>query len=230
MALISPVEDNLQRVENNVIAVAKRVGVERVVKLSCESADSSYGFVGAAHAKVEDALRASGLPHLILRPRYSMQNFLRPPFFEMICAQRLTTALNKANMAVVDARDVAECMAACILSETPDGRVFAPSGPEAISMKDICTSFSNVLPVPITLSIVPAWATRWGMWMRGVNAFELAHTVQMIKFFNAKGQTGVVTECVKELTGIAPRAIHEFITDHKEEWAPPTKEYSVDVN
>ena len=79
LALISPAQPNQVAWESALIAAAQRAAVGGIIKLSVLGAEMAapISLFARNAAQVERALRASGVPHVILRANGFMQNVLR---------------------------------------------------------------------------------------------------------------------------------------------------------
>lgn len=79
LALITPARPEQTTWETGLIAAAQRGGVEGIIKLSVIRADiaAPISFFARHAAQVEDVLRASGVPCIVLRANGFMQNLLR---------------------------------------------------------------------------------------------------------------------------------------------------------
>ena len=79
LALISPAQPNQVAWESALIAGAQRAAAGGIIKLSVLGADMAtpISFFARNAAETERVLRASGVPHVILRANGFMQNVLR---------------------------------------------------------------------------------------------------------------------------------------------------------
>jgi uncharacterized protein YbjT (DUF2867 family) len=100
------------RYETGVIDAAAQAGVRRLVKLSAlGAAPGSPVAFWDWHARIERHLEASGVPAVVLRPRYYMTNLLG--FVETIrSAGAVFTPAEGVKVPMIDPRDVAATAAA----------------------------------------------------------------------------------------------------------------------
>jgi uncharacterized protein YbjT (DUF2867 family) len=78
LGLITPSHPDQVKREVSLIYAAKQAGVRRIIKLSAVGAEFVCPLSAFArwHADIEDVLRASDIPHVILRANLFMQNTL----------------------------------------------------------------------------------------------------------------------------------------------------------
>jgi uncharacterized protein YbjT (DUF2867 family) len=154
--LISSPDQQMVERQSAFIDAAKKADVRHIVKFSgLSAADVDTPFVfGSMHAEIERYLEGSGLAWTHLRPSQFMTEYLRE--VPTILAQSaLLLPLEDARLVPVDVADIAR--AAYLLLTTPghEGRIYAMSGPEALSMAEIAGQISAAVGravryVPIT--------------------------------------------------------------------------------
>jgi uncharacterized protein YbjT (DUF2867 family) len=144
--LISSSDEQMAETQSTVIDAAKKSRVRHIVKfsgLSAADVDSPFVF-GSMHAEIESYLERSGLSWTHLRPSQFMTEYLRE--VPTILAQgALFLALKDAKLTPVDVADIAK--AAYLLLTTPghEERIYAMSGPEALSMEEIAEQISRAI-------------------------------------------------------------------------------------
>ena len=108
------------------VDVARRAGVEQIVKLSQWAADknSPVRFL-RYHAAVENRIKDSGIAFTFLRPNLFMQGLLA--FREPIIKQgKFFAAAGNAKISAVDVRDIAAVAAAALTQDGHEGRAYGP--------------------------------------------------------------------------------------------------------
>ena len=135
--------------ETNVIEAAARAGVRRLVKLSALGAEpGSRVAFWDWHARIERHLEASGIPSVILRPRYYMTNLLG--FVETIRAAGAVFApAEGVKVPMIDPRDVAATAAAVASEDGHEGRTYELTGPEPVTFSDVAAQLSEVAGRPV---------------------------------------------------------------------------------
>src|SRR5215210_2515675 len=115
--------------EMRVIDLAREAGVRRIVKLSARGAEigSPVAFWDW-HGRIEDHLRASGVPPVILRPTFSMVNLLDSAEAVGQTGMMFLPA-GGAKVAMIDPGDVASVAAVALTGEGHEGQTYTLTGP-----------------------------------------------------------------------------------------------------
>jgi len=128
------------------LARARDAGVARVVLLSGGSAGSGdlTNAVSRYMIESERAVRASGLPWTIVRPRAFMSNALRwlP---QLTAGDEVRVQFPGVRAAVIDPYDIAAVAARALTSGDHEGRTYEVSGPEALLPRDQVAVLGEVL-------------------------------------------------------------------------------------
>jgi uncharacterized protein YbjT (DUF2867 family) len=142
------------------IAAAKAAGVGRIVFVSAMLAGETPPLsFGVQHARIEQALRASGLASAILRPSFFMQSF--GLFAADIKGGRLMIPVPTGRAAFVDRDDVAEAVAICALEPgLPGPDPVYLTGSEALSFGTVAAMLSAVTGTRIRHVALPLWLVR----------------------------------------------------------------------
>jgi len=144
--------------------------VRRLVKLSAlGAAPGSPVAFWDWHARIERHLEASGVPWVVLRPRYFMTNLLG--FTKTIrSAGAVFAPAEGVKIPMIDPRDVAATAAAVLAEDGHEGRTYELTGPEAVTFDDVAAQVSELTGrpvrfVPVTPTVVrrpPGRAARPG--------------------------------------------------------------------
>ena len=115
--------------ETDAIDAAAAAGVRRIVKLSSIGAEPGAPVAfWDWHGQVEEHLRRSGVPGVILRSGPSMSNVLAAA--EPVAREgRLYAPAGDARIAMIDPRDVGAAAAAVLTTPGHDGRTYVLTGP-----------------------------------------------------------------------------------------------------
>ncbi len=143
--MMSPPGEQQVRWQEIQVEAAAAEGVPRTVKLSAfDSTPDTALTMGRWHWAGEQSLRASGLPHAILRPQYFMQNLLQR--VDQLRAGVLSTYIEDGRpVGMVAAADVADVAASLLTSGELSGQVVVPTGPAAITTADVAQALSDAL-------------------------------------------------------------------------------------
>jgi uncharacterized protein YbjT (DUF2867 family) len=205
--------------ETTVIDAAARAGVRRLVKLSALGAGTGSPVVmWDWHARIERHLHASGVPAVVLRPRFYMTNLLA--LAAMVgSAGALFLPAEGVKVPMIDPADVAATAAAVLATDGHEGRIYELSGPESVTFHDVAARLSEATGRPISFVPVPDAAALQGLAEMGFPAF-LAQA--FVSVFAALRQDSApqVTDAVHALTGRQPRHLAAFLAGHAARFAP----------
>jgi hypothetical protein len=126
--------------------------------------------------------------------------------------KRITLELPLADglISAIDARDVAACSAAVLLSKKPLNRSVVITGSQSFSMGEAAEALSAVSPRTVVYRDVPADEHLTGLLAAGVTR-EQAESVSLMYSWARDGRMDRITNGVLELTGRAPRSLEEFV-------------------
>ena len=132
LALISPAQPNQVAWESALIAAAQRAAVGGIIKLSVLGAEMNapISFFARNAAQTEQILRASGMPHVILRANGFMQNLLRQR--AAIEAGNFIEPSGTTAASRIDVHDLADV---AVASRRFDGRALTLTGPAALTVR-----------------------------------------------------------------------------------------------
>jgi uncharacterized protein YbjT (DUF2867 family) len=207
-----PRQDQL---EIAMIEACRARAIERVVKLSAQSAglERPVSF-GVLHARVEQALRESGMAWSAVRPVFFMQSLLL--MADSIRGGKLIAATGKGEVAVVDVRDVADAAARVLADPAAhDGRIHTLTGPRALSFAAIAELLSSatgqrvrhISPPRLLARIVLPWASGMPRWLSNM-VVDLMGAI-------GEGAQSVPSNAVRAITGHEPRTIEAFVAEHR---------------
>jgi uncharacterized protein YbjT (DUF2867 family) len=201
--------------EGNLISVAQRAGVKKIVKSSAYAAalDPPLGY-GLAHAVSEQTLMDSKMDWVILRPYMFMQNFL--DVASLIKTRSLIPMpLGEANVSLIDARDVA-LAAKTVLTETGhEGRIYELTGPESLSVVDCAKTLSEVLGRSIRYRSPPYWVAAMMMRLQGVSAWDIRMRKALFQMIRDNGEDATTGD-LESIIARKARNFKTFTHDHLE--------------
>jgi uncharacterized protein YbjT (DUF2867 family) len=208
--LISSSNQQMTETQSTFIDAAKRSSVQRIVKFSgLSAADMDTPFVfGGMHAEIESYLERSGLSWTHLRPSQFMTEYLRE--VPTILAQgALFLPLKDAKLAPVDIADVAK--AGYLLLTTPghEGKTYAMSGPEALSMDEIAEQISLAVNKTVRYVSISREERGHALLAAGVPAF-LVDALDIQAGERLKGAEALVHPETHAALGISPTTFAEF--------------------
>ena len=206
----------LPRLENNVYEAARRAGVRLVVKASILGADPEAIPFRAVQGKAERCLEATGLPHVVLRPNYFMQNILGAA--KTIATRRVyEDAAGAARLSMVDLRDVGDATAAVLCGNGHEGKTYELTGPAALSGQDVARALSHATGLTISTEDLDPAEQRRRFAGYGIPEWVNAALESLYRDYRASGATGYaarVTEEVARLVGRPPRDLASLLREN----------------
>ena len=205
--LLTPHGPDQDRLEAAALDAAVAAGMRRIVKISGGAptlGPNGLTSTAVAHWHSERRIEDSGVGFCFLRPSFVMQNLLKMP----PKAGLLLAPMGHAKIAMVDARDVADCAVGALRDpELPDS-AWQITGPGAVTFDEVAGRM-GVRYVNVPLRIAAAALRR-----RGASAFEAEHATRMATYF-ASGADGAPTKAVEQLAGHPPRTLDAFLSEHR---------------
>ncbi|MEU6439377.1 NmrA family NAD(P)-binding protein [Streptomyces sp. NPDC047046] len=196
-----------------VVDSAARAGVEHIVKVSSQNAPDSPIARRRGQARIEAGLLRSGIPATLLHSNAYMQNFLMTAP-QIAGTNTFDSATGEGRVGHVDARDVAAAAARIAGAPTAHrGRAYRPSGPAALSAREVAAVFSDVLSRPVVFRPVTADAQRRAMVDAGLPE-QVAEDNAKALGMMAEGDCDWVTGDVLTILGRPPRSFADFVADH----------------
>jgi uncharacterized protein YbjT (DUF2867 family) len=210
--LCSPNHPQQAEHEANVIDAAADAGIRRLVKIGANGAQigSPLEFWDA-HGRIEQHLRESGLPWVVLHPSSYTSNLLAAA--ETIKHMgRLFAPAGDAKVTLIDPRDVAAVAAVMLTESGHEGRTYTLTGPEAVTYHQAAHQLSAAIGRPVEYVGVPDPAAREGMIQAGLPEW-LAD--QLLIFWDQlrRGAVATMTDVVRVFTGHEPRTVADFGRD-----------------
>ena len=196
------------------VAAGGQAGVRHVVKLSVWRADELLTPIARIHRPVEEALEASAIGWTFLRPNFYMQNFARQMATSIATAGEIAQPASWAPISFVDTRDVARVAAAVLTNDGHDGRVYSPTGPQALTFERAAQTFSAVLDQPCSFVELADAEAHARMLARGLPQFHADALIEVSRAYR-DGGAETVTDDVEQLTGRRATSLSTFVRDYR---------------
>lgn len=213
--LLSPVvPDQLPRA-TAMIDAAVASGVQRIILHSAADAHPLSPVPWAsAHARAEAHLKATGLPHVILRPSAFMSNLLHATTAVRHGALPHTTGAGSTGW--IDTEDIAACAVEALLGgDEHTGQTYVLTGQERLSMPDVARRFSVVLRRNVVPVFLPAPLYRLLLRATGADPWlARALVAQYADVVRSGRDEPSVTDTVEQLLGRKPTTVEEWIRRH----------------
>ncbi len=204
---------SLATLEAHAIVVAKQAGVKHVVKLSAQGADIDPGIaLGRWHRDSEKNLEESGLTWTILRPGAFSSNALN--WAGTIKAQGMVFHVTgNGKTTPIDPRDIAAVAVAALTTPGHAGKIYALTGPEALTNAEMVGKISKAISKPIQCIDAPEAAARSGMLAEGMPHVVVEAVLELMGLIK-NGYGAETTTVVEEVTGRKPRTFDAWLNDH----------------
>lgn len=205
--------------ETAVIEAARRVGIGRIVKCSTLLARSGSALPPFDwHGRIEERLRESGVPSVVLRSCFYMTNLLTAT--ETVRASgSLVAPAGEGRIAMIDPRDTAAAAAVALTEDAHVGRTYELTGPEPVSYADVAAELSRATGSPIAYVDVSPAAAREGLVAAGMPDWLVTHLPALFSLVR-EDALAPTTPTVRELTGREPRSVADFVRDHADAFGP----------
>lgn len=198
---------------------ARRAGARRLVYLSVHDAEKGAGIPHfASKLAIEEAIRQSGIPAVVLRPNNFYQNDL---WYRdaMLSWGVYPQPIGAAGLSRVDVRDIADAAVRALTEEGFEGRTYALVGPDVLSGETCAAAWSAALGRAVryagddleswyrqTLAYLPAWMAYDFRLMYGT--------------FQCSGLAATLAQLAETetLLGRPPRRFADFTRETAEGW------------
>ncbi len=217
--LVSPMDDRVRAREMNVLEAAQRGGVRRIVKLHGAVEHRGDALARLHEASVE-AIRQSGLQWALLSPTSVLETSLlsMTPWIEAIGA--VVASAGEGKVAHVARDDVARAGAAVLSERDENGRNYVITGPERLTLAQLCEIMSRVTGRSIPYydvsdeDLEKALVEQAGMTPQQAEIGVICH-------FRAwrRGDAEACTDTYRELTGRPPTTAEQWIEAHRDVFA-----------
>jgi uncharacterized protein YbjT (DUF2867 family) len=199
--------------EAAVIDACAAFDVRRIVKVSTMLADPASPLPPLAwNGRIEEHLRRSAVPAVILRSGFYMTNLLASAD-QIRAAGRLFAPAGEGRVAMIDPRDTGSVGAALLTGNGHDGETVNVSGEDAITYRDVARDLSAATGRTIVFVDVPDDALRQGLVEAGMPDWLVEHLGGLFPLIR-QGALSQTTDTVRALTGREPRSFADFAREH----------------
>jgi uncharacterized protein YbjT (DUF2867 family) len=203
--------------QNNVMEAAEKAGAKYLVRVSGGRAvvgKDVPSVVGRGHYAIEEALKASKLGVVVLRPGLFMQNmFAQIP---LIKDGKIVVPVPKDKpMALTDVRDTGALGARVVRDPAPHvGKTIEFTG-KLTTYGDFAEVFSQVLDKPVACVTTTVEQAEQTMKSRNMPDWLVAHLVMIAQVSVDGGFSNEATQPIREIVGRDPITTRQFVEDHK---------------
>jgi uncharacterized protein YbjT (DUF2867 family) len=171
------------------------------------------------HARIENYLRASDVPFVILRPTFSMANLLASAEAVQYTGKLFAPA-GDTGIAMIHPQDVAAVASVALVEGGHEAKTYTLTGPEAITFGQVAGYLWGAVGREIEYLNVPDEAALHSMVEQGLPEFVAGQIVTVFGFLRGGAQERT-TGTVLTLTGRDPGGFAEFASEHARLFAPP---------
>ncbi|WP_255769890.1 SDR family oxidoreductase [Pseudarthrobacter sulfonivorans] len=146
-----------QRVEQHrtVIDAAKAAGVELLAYTSIANAGTTGMKLAAEHQATEDLLKDSGVPFVLLRNGWYLENYTEQ--LQGTLAQgALAGSAGEGKVSAASRKDYAEAAAAVLVAENQAGKVYELGGDQAFTLPELAREISTAANTTVAYQDLPA--------------------------------------------------------------------------
>ncbi len=217
LAIISTdaVDGTDKRLKQHLVAVAaaEKAGVKHIIYTSMPKPETSAIPFAPDHLGTEQAIKATGIAHTILRVSWYQENLLQSLPQALGSGQWFTSA-EDGKIAYIARDDAARTVAAVLLADNNDSATYTLTGPELNTSAEIAALASDVTGKPIAIVPVSDAQLGEGLKQAGLPA-PVIGLVVAIDTNTRQGGLDIQTDAVEKLTGTKPQSVRKFLEDHK---------------
>jgi uncharacterized protein YbjT (DUF2867 family) len=202
----------------DVVALARRSGVTKLVALSAINADDDFSrqpsrFRGDRNKEVEQLAIDSGLDWVSLRPSVFASNFVGMWSAQVRAGDVVGGPYAAASAAPIVETDIAAVAAHALLTDELVGQRIPLTGPQAFTNSELVETIGTVLGRPLRYLEVPPDVVRQRFIGLGLGAeFADAYTAMLAE---ALDKPALVTREVEKITGRPATTFAQWVTEHR---------------
>lgn len=212
--LAPPGFTNQHELLNPLIDMAREYKLRKVVLMSAIGVDADDAI---PLRQAELHLARSGLRYNVIRPNWFMQNFNSYWIEGILKAGTVALPVGDARTSFIDARDIAACAAALLLSDSFDNQSFVLTGAQALTHAEAAAILSRVTGKAVGFrDITPE--ENLAQLLRAGLPQPYAEFLNGILGVLKLGYVAPVTDSVERLTGRAPISFAQYAQDYRQAW------------
>jgi uncharacterized protein YbjT (DUF2867 family) len=203
----------------DVVALARRSGVAKLVALSAINADDDFSrqpsrFRGDRNKEVEQLAVDSGLNWVSLRPAVFASNFVGMWSAQVRAGDVVGGPYAAASAAPIVETDIAAVAAQALLTDELVGQRIPLTGPQAFTNSELVETIGTVLRRPLRYLEVPPDVVRQRFIGLGLGAeFADAYTAMLA---DSLDKPALVTREVEKITGRPATSFAQWVSDHRD--------------
>ena len=213
--LLSPHGPDMAAQQLAAIDAAKQAGISHIVKISGSPqavGPDCLASTGRQHYVVEQALKASGIGHTILRPSFFMQNLLgKPASFVREGKPVMLPFDAQQKFTFVDVRDIAKTAAKALVEPRGFNQTLQLVG-SRLSFCEVAIVLSKFLGHPVGYRKIPQWLASMVLRLQREPVWLRRHQLEMAKVFAAQGHMPASRDLARFL-GDTPISLNRFVAE-----------------
>jgi len=209
----------LVELESNVVDACRDHGIKHLVQNSALGASVYDKSFPRWHYRVEERVRASGVPATILRPESFMQNI--PNFYAGTIKSdgAFYAAGGNGPIAFIDVRDVGAVAAKTLTTDGHLGKTYTLTGPEALTYAQVAEKLSALLGRTVEYLALTQEQLKQAMQSMGMPPWQVEALAELAAYYT-EGPGARVTGDVREVLGREPIRFDQFLKDNAASFAP----------
>jgi uncharacterized protein YbjT (DUF2867 family) len=210
----------------DIVALAKRSGVTKLVALSAINADDDFSrqpsrFRGDRNKEVEQVSIDSGLDWVSLRPTVFASNFVGMWAAQIVAGDVVGGPYANASAAPIVETDIAAVAAQALLTDELVGQRIPLTGPQAFTNSELVEIIGTVLDRPLRYFEVPPEVVRQRFIGLGLGAEFADAYIAMLA--DALDKPALVTREVEKITGRPATTFAQWVSDRRDLFAQSLK-------
>jgi NAD(P)H dehydrogenase (quinone) len=205
--------DTRLKQQRNAVSAAVAADVRRLAYTSQPNPDSSLLTFAPDHLGTEQAIKATGLPYVIFRNGWYQENLLRA-LPNALKSGQWHSAAEGGRTSYVGREDIAEAIAAALVTSTLESRTYTLTGSEALSTEEIARLASQVTGKPLSVVHVTDGQLAAGLRAAGVPEIFVS-VLASAEAETRAGNLSIVTDHVESLIARGPRRLAEYLKGAK---------------
>jgi uncharacterized protein YbjT (DUF2867 family) len=219
VGLVVPDVNDMESLGLNAVAAAKSAGVRRLLWFSSfgAKADNQAGF-SRRHPVIDEAVRASGIPHTILRPNFFMQDFTAFYGETIRTTGTIFLPLGDARVSHLDLRDLAEAALAALTNDRHLDKTYDLSGPEALHTSEVAAQIGSAIGRTIQYRPISVAAMEASLREAGMDPWLAEGLAELYGWVRDAGLGSEITDDMERLLGRKGTSFREFALDQRTAW------------
>ncbi|RKF40014.1 SDR family oxidoreductase [Paraburkholderia fungorum] len=205
--------DKRLKQHRNAVLSAAAAGVERLAYTSLPNPESSLLTFAPDHLETERTIKATGLPHVIFRNGWYQENLLRS-LPDALKNGQWYSATEGGRTSYAGREEIAEAIAAALVTPISDSRTYTLTGTEALSSEEIADLARRATGKPLAVVHVTDEQFVTGLKAAGVPDVFVSLLVSVEAEVRA-GNLSIVTDHLESLIARPPKRLVDYLEEAK---------------